>query len=220
MAQTLVPNVIHLVAHMSYSGDVWSNSIYSLDTGGGSLSGGETIITNFRDFCIGNTPNAGFLETITGYPVYSHEQGDFLVGHPPIFQNSYHTAGAHDATYNGAPIGSPLPKDVCVFAKLNTSGGRSGKLFIRNLLEESDVDSAVSGIWEFSAGSSRFTTARYATHVANTIADNFVGGSDAANHEIVVVHLLVQRAGDPRSAYTTGVSSSNAVRPVWNKARR
>lgn len=220
MAETLVPNCARLVCHMSYSGSVWANSIIVNDTLGGGFTGGESPVANFHDFCQGNTPNAGFVETITGYAVYQTHIGETNVEHPPLFQNTYHDAGTHDTHYNGSPIGSALPKDVCVFAKLATSGGRSGKMFIRNLLEESDVDSAVSGIWEFSGGSTRFTVARFATLVSATMAAQLPGGSDIANHQWIIVHLQHTKVGDTRPAVKTAVSSITAVKPVWNKAHR
>lgn len=215
-----MPDLILVVGHMSYSGSVWANSMHLFDVTHGGFTGGESPIGNFHDFLQGCTPNAGFLETITGYEVFQTHEGEVNVTHPPIFQNTYHDAGTHDTHFNGSPIGVALPKDVCVFAKLATTGGRSGKMFIRNLLEESDVDSAVSGTWEFSSGSTRFTVARFATLVSSTLAANFTGGSDVANHEWRVAHLLHTKTGDTRAAYSTRISSCTAVKPVWNKAHR
>jgi hypothetical protein len=220
MAETLVPNITHLVAHMSYSGSIWSNSMYVLKVAGGYLDGTEDVVGDFSEFMQQQVPNAGFLETVTGYNVYQRIKGEVNVEHPPLFQDTYHIAGGHDAAYNGSPIGSPLPKDVCVFVKLFTSGGRSGKLFIRNLLEESDVDSAVSGQWEFSAGSTRFTTTRFAATVTSSIGENLIGGADYANFRFVVCHLLLKKPGDARAAYTTPISAVSAIKPVWNTALR
>ena len=209
-----------IVCHMSVSGSIWANSFIVKKTGGTTLSGAESVVTKIHDFFKGMTPNAGFIETLTGYNVYQHHAGDAEIDHPPQWQNTYHEAGTHDANFNGAPLGTPLPKDVVVFAKLATSGGRSGKLFVRNLLEEGDVDSAVSGVWEFSAGSSRFTVARFATLVTGTIAANLVGGGDAGNHLISVAHLLEVSATDVRAPFSTGVTAVTAIRPTWNKAHR
>jgi len=215
-----VPSCVRLVARMSAGGNEWTNQLIVNDSTGGGFTGGESPIAGFRDFCQGNTPNAGFLETITGYEVFQTHEGETNVEHPPVFQNTYHIAGTHDTHYNGAPIGLPLPKDVCVFAKLACSGGRAGKMFIRNLLEESDVDSALSGVWEFSAGSTRFTVARFATLVGATLADQLPGGADIANHQWIVVHLQHTKSGDTRPAVKGPISSITAVRPVWNKAHR
>jgi hypothetical protein len=189
-------------------------------TAGGGLSDTSNALASFSSFCIDNTPNAGFLETISGYEVFQRKIGETNVEHPPLFTKDYHASGLHDANYNGSPIGAALPKDVCVFVKLGTSGGRSGKMFVRNLLEESDVDSAVSGTWEFSSGSTRFTVARFNTVVSNTLSPNLPAGSDFANEQFVVAHLLLVKSGDTRSAYATNVSSVTALRPVWNRAHR
>jgi hypothetical protein len=75
-------------------------------------------------------------------------------------------------------------------------------------------------VWEFSAGSSRFTVARFATLVTGTIAANLVGGGDAGNHLISVAHLLEVSATDARSPFSTGVTAVTAIRPTWNKAHR
>jgi hypothetical protein len=220
MAETLVPNVYLLVAHMSYSGSLWSQTIHMHSTPDTVPDAESSCSANFADFCLANTPNAGFLESVSAYYTYQTHEGETNVEHPPIFTNTLHTAGAHDAHYNGSPIGAALPKDVCVYAKCATSGGRSGKLFIRNLLEESDVDSAVSGSWEFTSGSTRFTVARFATVVTTFLSPNLVGGSDFSSEQFVVAHLLHTKTGDTRAAFTTPISAITAIRPVWNKAHR
>lgn len=220
MAETLVPNVYLLVAKMSYSGSVWSQTIHYHFSSGGTPDATSSAFLAFGDFCLLQTPNAGFLETVSLYPVYQRKIGETNVEHSPILQQSYHDAGQHDTAYNGSPIGAPLPKDVCVFAKCATSGGRSGKLFIRNLLEESDVDSAVSGQWEFTAGSTRFTPTRFAATVTSTLAHNMPGGDNYSAEQFVVAHLLLVKEVDTRAAYTTPITSITAVRPVWNRAHR
>ena len=217
MAETLLPNVIRLVGHMSANSTTWSNSIMLHGTDTGGFTGGESPVSGFHDFLQGMTPNAGFIESISAYEVFQTHEGETNVEHPPLFTNVYHDAGTHDANFNGSPIGSPLPKDVCVYVRCATSGGRSGKLFIRNLLEESDVDSAVSGVWEFSSGSTRFTVARFNTLVGSTMADQLPGGGDVATHQWCVAHLLHTKTGDTRSAFQSAIASLTAIRPVWNK---
>jgi hypothetical protein len=220
MAETLVPDVYLLVAKMSYSGSVWSQTIHYHFSSGGVPDATSSAFLSFGDFCLLNTPNAGFLETVSLYNVYQTHEGETNVEHPPILQQTYHDAGTHDTAYNGSPIGAALPKDVCVYAKCATSGGRSGKLFIRNLLEESDVDSAVSGSWEFTAGSTRFTVARFAAVVTSTLAHEMPGGTNYSAEQFVVAHLLHTKTGDTRAAYTTPITAVTAIRPVWNKAHR
>jgi hypothetical protein len=220
MAENLVEDVNLLVAHMSVNSTTWTQTIHAHNVGGGDLTSTSNAVVQFHDFCIANTPDAGFIESISGYKVFQRQIGSTNVEHPPIFTNTYHEAGTHDANYNGSPIGAPLPKDVAVYAKCATSGGRSGKLFVRNLLEESDVDSAVSGTWEFTAGSTRFTVARFATVVTASLATCFVGGEHAADNLFVVAHLLLVKPTDTRSAFFTPITSCTAIRPVWNRAHR
>lgn len=218
--ETEVPNVFLLVAHMSANSTTWQQTIHVKQTEDTDLTDVAAPIGLFHDFCRFNTPNAGFIESISGYRVFQRIVGETNVEHPPLFTNTYHESGLHDTAYNGSPIGNPLPKDVVVYAKMTTSGGRSGKLFIRNLLEESDVDSAVSGVWEFTAGSTRFTVARYATAIDNSLADCFVGGTGFSDHQFVVAHLLLVKPGDTRDAFTTPIADSIAIRPTWNRAHR
>src|ERR1044071_9162622 len=91
-----------IVCHMSVSGSIWANSFIVKKTGGTTLSGAESVVTKIHDFFKGMTPNAGFIEKLTGYNVYQHHAGDAEIDHPPQWQNTYHEAGTHDATFNGA----------------------------------------------------------------------------------------------------------------------
>lgn len=220
MAEVELTGVTLLVAHMSANGTEWQQTIHVKKTAGGSLTDSDPPIADFHDFCRLNTPNSGFIESISGYRTFQRKIGETNVEHPPLFTNTYHEAGQHDTAYNGSPIGVPLPKDVVVYAKCATSGGRSGKLFIRNLLEESDVESVLSGQWVFSAGSTRFTTARFTTVVSQTLAHHFTGGVSVADHQFVVAHLLLVRSDDTRSAFATTIASCTAIRPTWNRAHR
>ena len=165
MAEVELEGVTLLVAHMSVNGTEWQQTIHVNKTAGSPLSDNDPPVADFHDFCRLNTPNAGFIESISGYRTFQRKIGETNVEHPPIFTNSYHESGQHDTAYNGAPLGLALPKDVVVYAKCATSGGRSGKLFVRNLLEEGDVESVVSGTWGFNVNSSRFTVARFASVV-------------------------------------------------------
>lgn len=219
MAEVLVTGVKHLVAHFSYSGSLWTTSLHCVPTSG-AIGSGDAIVTDFHDFAQGICPDLGFLEEIVAYDTYQTHVGDTVFPHSPLFTNTYHDAGTFEANFNGAPLGSPLPKDVCVFVKCATSGGRAGKMFLRNMLEEPTVDSAVSGSWEFTAGSSRFSPARFTTLVNSTLADNLSGGDDFANAQWVVAHLLHLKTGDTRAAFATNITAFNAVKPVWNTAQR
>ena len=220
MAEVELEDVTLLVAHLSANGTEWQQTIHARKTAGGPLTDTDTPVEEFHDFCRLNCPNAGFLESISGYRTFQRKKGETNVEHPPVFTNVYHEAGQHDTAYNGSPLGLPLPKDVVVYARLATSGGRSGKMFIRNCMEEGDVESVLSGVWSFNALSSRFTPARFATVVTDTIADLFTGGAAVADHQFVVAHLLLVEPTDTRSAFATTISSCTAIRPTWNRAHR
>lgn len=220
MAETLLADVFLLVAHMTAGGNSWAQTIHYHRTDGSVPIGDESAITGFTDFCKRNTPNSGFVESVSGYRTYQRHIGDLSVEHPPLFTNNLHVSGTHDANYNGAPLGAPLPKDVCVFAKCGTSGGRAGKLFVRNLLEEQEVESVLSGKWVFSPGSSRFTTTRFSTVVTNSLAPVLPGGANYSAEQLVVAHLLHVKATDVRAPYFTPITTITAIRPVWNRADR
>lgn len=221
MAETLLVGVTHLVAQISVGTETWTNGIYIKATDDTHLSDSDSPVGAFHDFMVSNTSNDGFVESITGYAVYQRKEGEVNVEHPPIFQNNYHTSGARNAAYGGSgPHGDPLPKDVVIYVKLGTSGGRSGKMFIRNNLWEAEVISLQGGVWQFHPEDDRFTQARFITTVDDNLAPFMTGGSAIADHQWVVPHLLFVKEVDTRAAYTSVVASAAAIRPTWNRAHR
>lgn len=220
MAEVLLPDVTMLVGHMSCNGTTYANTIHYKRTAGGAGLTDDSAVANFRDFLRWNTPDTGFLESISGYATYQRKIGEVNVEHPPFFTNEYHLAGEQLEHYVGSAPTLFLPKDVVVFCKLATSGGRSGKMFLRNLVYENDVGSVQSGIWEFDSSMGNFTTGRFDTVVAGTLADCMPGGSDFATEQFVVCHLLLVKSTDTRAPFATNLASVTAVKPTWNKAHR
>lgn len=221
MAEVLVPNVWKLVAQMVNGTETWTNSIHIKKTADAPLDDTEAPVLDFAALMVQNVSNNAFVETITGYPTYQRKKGETNVEHPPLFIKTIHTAGTRNAAYGaGTPHGDPLPKDVVIYATLDTSGGRKGKIFYRNNLWEGEVISVEAGRWQFNTADDRFTPARYITTVTTAMQDIMPGGSNFSSHQWVVAHLLLVKATDTRAAYTTNVTGSRAIRPTWNDAHR
>jgi len=51
------------------------------------------------------------------------------------------------------PIGSPLPRNVCLFVRREPVSGRTGKLFFRGALTENNVDGSTALGWSISPSS-------------------------------------------------------------------
>lgn len=221
MSETLVTGVTRLVATMLLNGQNWTNELYLAHSEPFTPDDTWAVLPPIRDYYIGNISNNGFIEHITGYHVYQRHAGETNVEHPPIFQKDYHTAGNRNAAYGAStPHGDPLPKDVAIYVKLSTSGGRSGKQFLRCNLWEGEVISVEAGAWAFNEADDRFTTARFNTLVGTTLAQVMGGGTHVGDGQLVVPHLLFTQLGDTRTAFLTNVTGVHAIRPTWNKAHR
>lgn len=221
MAETLITGVTRLVAQMSNNTQLYTNEIYVAHDDAFTPDDTWAALPPFHDYMVSNTSNNGFVESITGYRVYQRHAGETNVEHPPLFSKSYHTAGARNAAYGAStPHGDPLPKDVCIYVKIGTSGGRSGKQFIRCNLWEGEVVSVEAGQWTFNEADDRFTRARFDTVVGLTLAQLMPGGTHFGDAQLVVMHLLFTQLGDTRVAFKTNASTVHAIRPTWNKAHR
>lgn len=181
----------------------------------------HAIVLSFTDWSQGQGFEGTFLETVTLRPIVYNEP---LGGeeHPPIWQNIPHLVVDGETRYNGSHAGDPaLPKDVTVFVKRTTQGGRPGKLFIRTLLYEGDVESIVAGAWQFSPGGTRFTAARFHTTVVENLSAWFQGGISATDYAFAVVHGKKRKPPNQANPPTsTIVTDYIAIRPTWNDSRR
>jgi len=161
------------------------------------------------------TLNSVFLR-----PIYKYTTVPPHVEHPPIWETSPGTAGTGNTTFGGAHNSNYLPQQVCIYCKKVTSGGRNGKLFMRNILTEVDVQSTIGGDWAFSSGSGHFDLTVFNAAAASVLGPALHGGADAGTYELCVTHLEHTAPTDTRPITVTACTSFIGVRPTWNKTLR
>jgi hypothetical protein len=140
--------------------------------------------------------------------------------HPPLWTRHFGVAGTGATLWGGAHNSNYLPADVAVYCKKTTSGGRSGKQFLRNILTEADVASALAGGWAFADHDGGWQTTVFNAAVVTVIGDWMFSGSGAGNYKFAVTHLEAILDSDARTPFSTLETGMIAVRPTWNKAHR
>jgi len=179
------------------------------------------IVTEYQNFLLQMFYSDVTLSTLTLRQIFGHVGPPSHLEHPPVWEIAVNLPGIGESTWGGAHDSHYLPADVCVFLKKFTSGGRNGKMFLRNILTESDVDATLAGQWAFDPASTRFTVAKFATAFAATIGPYCSSSPPSGQHGFCVVHLA--RLSDPldtRVPYSTVLTSMIPQRPVWNEAFR
>lgn len=223
MGTTVLSDTWTLEAEMGISDEHWKNSIEIKDTTEGVIAPpppDASIVDAWRDFLLAiHYPDTTLIQLTlreTLQVVGTPDPGE----HFPLWQVAVGSAGTGNTTFGGAHNANYLPKDAALYMRKNTSGGRSGKNFFRNILTEVDVGSTLSGEWGFTEGSGHYTNAAFNGVVAAELADFFGSGEDADTWRFAVAHLLLLKTGDVRAAYSTLVTSVTPVRPTWNRSRR
>lgn len=161
------------------------------------------------------TLNAVFLRNI-----YKYTTPPPHVDHPPVWELSPGTPGEANTTYGGAHFAGYLPQEACIFVKKVCSGGRNGKLFMRNILTEADVQSTIGGFWAFSPHAGGFQDTVFNALAASVLGPAMGGGADAAVYELCVTHLEHTAPTDTRPITTSPITSVVCVRPTWNRTTR
>jgi hypothetical protein len=161
------------------------------------------------------TLNSVFLRNI-----YKYTTAPPHVDHPPIWETSPGTPGTGNTTFGGTHNTNYLPQEVCIYCKKVCSGGRNGKLFMRNILTEVDVQSAIGGFWAFSPGSGHFDPTVFNAAAVSVLGPALHGGADAAVYELCVTHLEHTSPTDTRPITTSACTVFEAVRPTWNRSTR
>lgn len=227
MSEALLDNCWKLEVEMSVSGSLWRNSIeVSPKTG---LTGVQphpdptaSVVTAFINFMEAiHFPDTTIVQAtlreewqVLGTPVPTI--------HPPLWVRSVGVTGTADVTFGGAHNAAYLPKDAAIFAKKLTTGGKAGKMFLRNILSEADVQSALSGQWSFFNHAGGFQQSIFDAQAVTSLGPFCTGvPSGGGNYCFAIAHLMRLTApGDTRAAYFTYVNSLVSQRPVWNKSQR
>jgi hypothetical protein len=180
----------------------------------------DPIITAMTNWIIANyypdvTLNAIFLRNI-----YKYTTPPPHVIHPPIWEISSSATGTANTTYGGAHNANYLPQEACIYVRKSCSGGRNGKLFMRNILTEVDVQSTLGGAWAFSPGAGHFDPTVF-NAAATSLLGSYLGGSASPDgYTLAVTHLENTAPTDVRAAFSTNCNFVTAVRPTWNKTSR
>ncbi len=188
------------------------------------FTGTETFRNNFDVKNIGATPTVPPGEAD---PVITALTNWILANYFPavtlnaiFWEISSSATGSANTTYGGPQNSNFLPQDVCIYVKKTTSGGRNGKLFMRNILTEVDVQSTLGGVWAFSPGAGHFDPAVF-NAAAVSLLGSYLGGSHSPDgYTLAVTHLEATAPTDSRPAFSTNCSVVTAVRPTWNKTKR
>lgn len=122
----------------------------------------------------------------------------------------------------GAEGTEGLGKEVVASVKIDTTGPKPGRLFIRGLLDNGDAAAQAGGQWvELIPGPPNVTNTKFQLILGATIAPYF----GTANPGLRVVHFSIKEwnanAGNPLfSPFPSTVADMNYIGPTTNKATR
>jgi hypothetical protein len=177
-------------------------------------------VEDFINWVVANYYPDVTLNSVFLRQIYKYTTPPPHVDHPPVWETSPGTAGTADATYGGAHNANYLPQQACIFVKKVCTGGRNGKLFMRNILTEVDVQSTIGGDWAFSPGAGHFQTTVFNAAAVSLLGPAMHGGADATVYELCVTHLEHTSPTDARPITTSPITVVEAVRPTWNRTQR
>lgn len=209
-------------SQLEVGADTWKNSIGIKAHSGTETPPGPTdaIIAAWEGFMIAVHYSDVTYNQTTLRECVQHKGPTPGTEIPPIWQHSVGTAGEGDTTYGGAHNANYLPKSAVLFCHKNTSGGRKGKVFLRNILTEVDVSSPLSGDWQFTGGAGHFQQSVFDAAAVAFLADFIGDPPTTGNYFFVVHHLLKVASTDTRDPTATIMSSLTSAAPRWNKAKR
>jgi hypothetical protein len=144
-----------------------------------------------------------------------------LAGRGSLWVLPLNLSGEKTVTYGGMQASPQLTgKEVVAFVKINTTGGKPGKQFIRQLYDLGDIGAVAGAPWE-TLPTARVTPATYLVE-ANATLSPYFGGS--TNPGLCVVHFSKKNYNaNPVTAnlpFSTGTSSMTLVGPTTNKPTR
>lgn len=180
----------------------------------------DPVITALTDWILANYFPAVTLNAIFLRNIYKYTTPPPHVVHPPIWEISSSATGTANTTYGGAQNSNFLPQDVCIYVKKTCGGGRNGKLFMRNILTEVDVQSTLGGQWAFSPGAGHFDPAVFNAAAVSLLGAYLNGGHSTDGYTLAVTHLEATAPTDTRPAFSTNCQFVTCVRPTWNKTKR
>lgn len=197
---TRVPNVWNVVFEMSAASSVWHNTWQVTDlTAADSPPLTTTPVINHLVTFMENhhVPEVTIVKAqLRNTPVGT---GPLPLGEDiPIWELSINQIGKRDLTYGVPTDATALDlRAVAYIRKVNR--GRVGKLFIRDLLVEGDIEAVAGGRWTFTGGTNTVNPTAFAAQVAADLADYLTAGS-ATDYKLCVNH---ERAGSTATVIDT-----------------
>lgn len=220
---TLLANTWRLEAELFSGTETFRNHMdirYGLTGAPVDPTPAEAIVTAFINWITANYYPDVTLNVVRGRRISFYHTAPPHPDIPPMFELPLGTPGTANTTYGGAHNTLYLPQEVCIYARKTTSGGRNGKMFLRNILTEVDVQSTLAGSWAFSPGAGHFDPAVFNATSDSILGPYMVGGAGVADYRFAVTHLEHVPLTDTRDAFSTLMDNLHAVRPVWNRTSR
>jgi hypothetical protein len=190
----VIPDVYTLKARFNGSGREWFNSIdiRSPVVGGPFPDDTADAVVSFINWLPPNTANATTIVDVSCYKKREGKGALPIVDTLPLFVHPLNEPGTREDSYGDASASQQLDMQVVAYVKKITSG-RSGRMFIRNLLKEGDVQSAVGSFWVFSGGTGTVNPTTFHAQVSAHLNAHFAGGSGVWKY--CVVHARLDTAG-------------------------
>jgi hypothetical protein len=139
----------------------------------------------------------------------------------PLWTHSIGSAGAKNTVY-GSQSPAAVGREVVGFIKFETGGAKPGRQFLRQLLDENDINAVAGDEWRFVPGGAGVTPATYHTHAMNRLSP-FIGAT-AALPAFYVVHFSAknwnQNPVAANAPFSTAVTDVQLIRPGTNKSTR
>lgn len=213
---TPFPNVCDLRCVFQAAGETWVNTYEVLDlTGSGLYPGpGHSIVTHLITFAENNLSDAATLVEIKEY-IHRLGSGHLpIADEPPLWVLPVNAGGQRDAAYGTAGNTDYMDiQQVALCRKLNN--GRVGKLFMRCLLREGDVNVAgVGDRWQFNGGAGTVNPTSFAAQVTGNLASFLTAGA-STDFKFCVPHY---RKSDGSHSVNT-VDTFTLAYPGWHRRK-
>jgi hypothetical protein len=215
----------HYVAIAEFQGPAgirdWRSEFHIEGASGVTPQPNDAIINAIQNYWIHNLRNDAVLGTIQLRNWTYGPQPFAIGGGLPIWTKSVNIPGDKPFVY-GAQGPNAAGREVVGFVKIETSGGRPGKQFLRVFLDELDITAVPGGEWSFDASPpANITPAKYHTDAAALLGPF---NASANPPRLCVVHFSTKKwNANPIAAngpFSTPMTDIFLERPGVNKSTR
>lgn len=215
-------NHFELIVHMHGvdSTQKWRNSIVIKDTSGVPADT-SSVVQLFVNFIRSNLRTDVFVDHIE---LRNWTRGDIPFSQEGAIYTSAQGAGPGQKTLvgnYGAQGANAVGKEVAAFIRIETSPGKIGKFFLRQLLDDGDIAAVPGSPWAFLVpGPPNVTNTKFQNVVFNTIASGFTTDPGYRVVHFPVKEYLAAPANPANQPFSTVISTMQLVGPTVNKATR